>query len=156
QYDIVYTSYGALNWLNDIGRWTEIAASLLKPGGAVHVVEFHPYICTLGDDCQIEYSYFNNMGPIDYTSTETYTGDKLEKPYREIEWTYSLSDIINGLIKNGLQLNYLNEFPYQVYNCFPNMKEIEPGKWVFKAEAGRKIPYMFSLQAVKPVTDRIY
>lgn len=31
-YDIVYTGIGALNWLPDIDRWAETAASLVAPG----------------------------------------------------------------------------------------------------------------------------
>lgn len=150
KYDIVYTSYGALNWLEDIGKWAEIVAGLLKPKGTFHMVEFHPYTFTLDDDCNIERSYFNNIGPIDTMSDELYTDMAGENkiPHRSIEWNHSLAEVIDALIENGLHLKHLHEFPYQVYDCFPNMIEIEPGKWVFKA-VGRQIPYMYSIKAVK-------
>lgn len=32
-YDIVYTGIGALNWLPDLERWADTAASLVAPGG---------------------------------------------------------------------------------------------------------------------------
>jgi SAM-dependent methyltransferase len=32
QFDMVFTSYGALCWLPDIKRWAEIAAGFVKPG----------------------------------------------------------------------------------------------------------------------------
>jgi hypothetical protein len=40
-FDIVFTSYGALNWLPDLGAWGRVIARHLKPGGMFHIVEFH-------------------------------------------------------------------------------------------------------------------
>lgn len=151
QFDIVFVSYGALIWLDDMDKWAEIVASLLAPGGKLHLIEFHPFIFTLDDDGLIKESYFNNEGPLDTTSDITYAddGDGEKIAYRNIEWNHSLGEIINGLFINGLKLTAFNEFPYQVYNCFPNMIEDQPGQFVFK-DLGRKIPYMFSIQAEKP------
>jgi SAM-dependent methyltransferase len=148
RFDIVFTSYGALNWLDDLNKWAEIVSSLLKPGGAFHIVEFHPFAFTLGDKFNIEDSYFNNVGPVESTASNTYTGGHTDIPHQNIEWNHSLGEVINALINNGLTIKYLNEFPYQVYDCFPHMKEIEPGKWVFN-DVGKLIPYMYSLKAVK-------
>ena len=55
---------------------------------------------------------------------------------------------MNSLIGSGLQIELFNEFPYQVYNCFKNMIEIEKGKWVFEGHKD-KIPYMYSIRASK-------
>ena len=150
QYDIVFVSYGALIWLADINKWAEIVSGLLKPGGKLYLVEFHPFIFTLDDDCLIKESYFNNEGPKDTTSEVTYAddGDDETVSYRNIEWNHSLGEIVSALLNNGLKLASLKEFPFQVYDCFPNMQEDEPGRFVFK-NLGRKIPYMFSLTAVK-------
>ena len=47
QFDIVFTSYGVLNWLPELDSWGEVVAEHLKPGGRFYIVEFHPafYIC---------------------------------------------------------------------------------------------------------------
>jgi ubiquinone/menaquinone biosynthesis C-methylase UbiE len=147
-FDIVYTSYGALNWLDDLDKWAQIVSSLLKPGGVFHIIEFHPYIYTLNEEFNITESYFYTKEPIDSTSEETYTDGENLVAFRCIEWHHSLSEIINALLSQKLQLEYLKEFPYQVYNCFKNMEELEVGKFVFKGP-GTKIPYMFSIKAVK-------
>lgn len=148
RFDIVYASYGALNWLDDLKKWAEIVTALLKPGGAIHLVEFHPFVFTMGDKFNIEDSYFNNAGPVESTASSTYTGGSTDHPHSNIEWNHSVGEVVNSLISSGLTLKYLNEFPYQVYNCFPHMEEIEDGKWVFE-EIGPRIPYMYSLKAVK-------
>ncbi len=44
KFDIVYTSYGAINWLNDLDLWAKIIDRFLKPGGKFYIIEFHPFI----------------------------------------------------------------------------------------------------------------
>lgn len=149
KYDIIYTSYGAINWLNDLDKWAKLINHYLKPNGMFYMVEFHPFIYTLDDNFKISNSYFKTK-PIETIVEKSYT-DKSKvsnKNLKHIEWHHSLSEVINSLIKNGLKIKFLNEFPYQVYNCFPNLTEIEKGKWV-SVKYGDKIPYMYSIKANK-------
>jgi 2-polyprenyl-3-methyl-5-hydroxy-6-metoxy-1,4-benzoquinol methylase len=44
RFDIVFTWGGVLYWLSDLGRWAEIIAHFLKPGGVFYVQEIHPFI----------------------------------------------------------------------------------------------------------------
>lgn len=148
-FDIIFTSYGAINWLYDLKPWAKLISKFLKNGGIFYIVEFHPFIYTLNENLNITEHYFNRSKIITNLE-ESYTdnssvSDKLLKHY---EWHHSIGDVINSLIKNGLQIAFLNEFPYQVYNCFKNMIEIDTGKWVFKKYKD-KIPYLFSIKAKK-------
>ncbi len=43
QFDIVYVTWGAINWLPDIDRWAKVVASLLAPGGFLYLAESHPF-----------------------------------------------------------------------------------------------------------------
>ncbi|MFA8435038.1 MAG: class I SAM-dependent methyltransferase [Marinifilaceae bacterium] len=149
KFDIIFTSYGALNWLNDLDKWAEIIHHHLKPGGVFYMVEFHPFIYTLNEELQIGENYFKTK-PIETVVEESYTDNSLvsNKGLKHVEWHHSLSEILNSLIKNGLQIEHFNEFPYQVYNCFKNMTEIEKGKWVFEKYKDQ-IPYMYSVRAIK-------
>jgi len=148
-FDIVYTSYGAINWLNDLDKWAKIISRYLKPNGIFYMVEFHPVIYMLNDNSEISESYFKSK-PLETIVEKSYT-EKSEisnKNLKHIEWHHSLSEVLNSLITNGLKIELFNEFPYQVYNCFPNLKEIEKGKWVSN-KFGDKIPYMYSVKAMK-------
>ena len=49
EFDIVFTSYGAICWLPDIGRWAQVVTRFLKPGGTFYMVEFHP-VCGIFDN----------------------------------------------------------------------------------------------------------
>lgn len=44
RYDLVYTSYGVLNWLPDVTPWAQAIAKLLKPGGCFYVADTHPLV----------------------------------------------------------------------------------------------------------------
>jgi len=149
KFDIIYTSYGALNWLDDLDKWAKLICRYLKPGGVFYMVEFHPFIYTFDEDFQIAEHYFKTI-PIETEVEESYTDNSVvsQKNLKHIEWHHSLSEVINSLVRNGLQIEHLNEFPYQVYNCFKNMTEIEKGKWVFNNYKD-KIPYMYSVRAIR-------
>ncbi len=148
-FDIVYTSYGAINWLDDLDKWAKIISRFLKPNGIFYMVEFHPFIYTLNDNSEISNSYFKTQAL--ETAVESSYTDKSEvsnKNLKHIEWHHSLSEVLNSLITNGLRIEFLNEFPYQVYNCFPNLIENNKGKWV-SDKYGDKIPHMYSVKAMK-------
>ena len=50
QFDVVFTSWGALIWLGDLERWAEVVDHFLKPGGTLYIAEFHPYAFLLAED----------------------------------------------------------------------------------------------------------
>src|SRR6187551_1118010 len=49
QFDVVFTSYGAIGWLPDLDRWAQIVRRFLKPGGRLVLVEFHPFVWMFDD-----------------------------------------------------------------------------------------------------------
>ena len=63
-FDRVYTGIGALCWLPDIDAWARVVDELLRPGGRLHLVEFHPVThWSLSEtDLTVKYSYFHE-GP---------------------------------------------------------------------------------------------
>ncbi|MFO7844178.1 MAG: class I SAM-dependent methyltransferase [Bacteroidales bacterium] len=148
-FDIVFTSYGAINWLNDLDKWAKIIHRYLKPNGIFYMVEFHPFIYMLNDHSEIDHHYFKSK-PLETVVERSYT-DNSEVPgqnLKHVEWHHSLSEVLNSLLSAGLKIECFNEFPYQVYNCFPNLIETETGKWVSE-KYGDKIPYMYSIKASK-------
>lgn len=148
-FDIVYISYGAINWLDDLDKWARMITRFLKPNGVFYFVEFHPFIYTLNEKSEVAKSYFKSK-PIETLSDNSYTDNSevTNKDLKHVEWHHSLSEVINSLISSGLTLEFFNEFPYQVYNCFPNLVESEKGKWVSN-KYGDTIPHMYSLKARK-------
>jgi len=149
EFDIVFTSYGVLSWLPDLNAWGEVIAHFLKPGGAFHLVEYHPFTSMLGDDGHtFEYPYFHTPIPIKLHSTGSYAVPNAPGfSHTEYNWSHSLGDVVNALIRADLRLEFLHEFPYWHTNPF-TAEEFEPGKtrltgWPVEP------PHMFSLRAVR-------
>jgi 2-polyprenyl-3-methyl-5-hydroxy-6-metoxy-1,4-benzoquinol methylase len=42
-FDVVFTSFGVLNWLPDVPRWAEVVAHFVRPGGFFYIAEAHPF-----------------------------------------------------------------------------------------------------------------
>jgi SAM-dependent methyltransferase len=149
QFDIVFTSYGALCWLPDITRWAQVAASFVKPGGFFYIAEFHPLTQMCPNDegttkLEYEISYFHTAmredppGP-DYS-------DKSKIVSATHQWMYRLGDIVSALAATGLRIEYLHEFPGCIYQHFPFMKQARDRSWHIK---GDPIPTIFSIKASK-------
>ena len=49
RHQLIFTSYGAINWLPDLAQWAQIIVHFLNPGGSFYMVEFHPVGATYRD-----------------------------------------------------------------------------------------------------------
>lgn len=143
QYDIVFTSYGALCWLPDLKKWAALVAGSLKRGGTFYIAEFHPF-----HDVLSGYAYFHSPEP-DVEEEGTYTENDDGETSTVITWAHPLSDVINALLGAGLQIIQFNEYPYSPYNCFENMVEEEQGKFCLKHKE-QSIPLVYTIKAIKP------
>ena len=99
-------------------------------------------------DLQYSYPYFDKKAMhFDVEGSYADRSAKVETK-EEIGWNHTLSEIINGLIENGLQIEYVHEFPYSVYQQFPFL--IPDGNGLYNFPGGQQpIPLMFSLKATK-------
>lgn len=148
KFDIVYMSYGVLCWISDIRKWAKLVNHFLKPGGTFYIVELHPFNNILSYDFKLYYKYFDN-GPYVDDSSGTYTNWNEKVKGVTYEWSWTMSDVINSLLGQGLKIEYIHEFPYTMYDQYPGfMKKNEKGQYVLKSKK-IQIPLLFSLMATK-------
>ncbi|NMH64909.1 class I SAM-dependent methyltransferase [Shewanella salipaludis] len=142
EFDIVFTSYGALCWLPDLDLWAETIAASLKVGGQFNLVEFHAV-----HDLLSGYSYFPSDTP-DIEDEGTYTENCPGETSIQVTWAHSLSQVIGALIKAGIVIEDFQEYPYSPYNCFPELEFIEGHGYqmLFK---GRQVPLIYSVKGRK-------
>ena len=144
QFDIVFTSYGTIGWLPDLDKWAKIVSTFLKPDGKFIFIEFHPVVWMFDDNFEkIGYNYFNS-GAIVETESGTYADKTADITQEYVMWNHGLGEVINSLIKNGLEIKALEEFDYSPYNCFNKTIEREPGKYRIK-HLENKIPMVYSI-----------
>src|SRR5438552_420487 len=67
-FDVVYTSRGAIWWLADLERWADVIAHFLRPDGVFYITEFHPILMTFDESetatPKIRYPYFPRREPM--------------------------------------------------------------------------------------------
>lgn len=143
-FDIVFTSYGAVCWLPELDKWADVISQNLATDGTFYMAEFHPIY-----DLLAGYSYFTTETP-DIEEEGTYTENGDDAIAELATWAHPLSNVVNALIKSGIQIEKLNEHPFSPYNCFENMEEREPGRYYLRHK-GHDIPIMYSLTGRKAI-----
>jgi len=147
QFDIVFTSYGVLCWLLDLDRWAAIIARYLKPGGVFFMVEFHPLMTMLDDTGERwAYPYFHSPEPMEFETKGSYADPDAVFGHVSYEWAHGLGEVVTALIRAGLKLDYLHEFPYCNQKFLPFMEESSPGQYMVRDQPNT-IPMMFSIRA---------
>ncbi len=153
KFDVVFTSYGTIGWLPDLDKWAEIISTFLKPNGKFIFVEFHPVVWMFDDNFEkIEYSYFNT-GAIVENEEGTYADKKASINKKSVGWNHSISEVVNNLIKHGLEILSLDEFDYSPYNCFNKTSETAPQKFNIE-HLENKIPMIYTVVAKKRIINK--
>jgi SAM-dependent methyltransferase len=151
KFDIVFTSYGTIGWIPDLDKWAKIASDFLRPNGQFVFVEFHPVVWMFDDDFEaLAYRYFNS-GAIVETEIGTYADKNADIKQSYVMWNHSISEVINNLIKHGLEIKSFDEFDYSPYNCFNKTIEFAPKKFRIKHLAD-KIPMVYAINAARKST----
>jgi len=160
KFDIVLTYYGIIMWLPDLTKWAKVIAHFLKPGGFFYIADVHPLVNMLDVDKnsnkpQIGFPYFTTGSPERIESkTGTYAKPGAETVNKvTYQWDHSLEDILNSIVKAGLNIEFLHEFLYSFYNVFyyadtALMNCDKQGWWRFR-DKNINLPLMFSVKAVK-------
>lgn len=155
QFDIVFTSYGVLNWLPDIDRWARVAAGRVKPGGTFYIAEFHPFANMFDNEKNVSEwrmtePYFHNPVPTEYKADGSYADRSAEIDLSEFEWCHPIGDVVTALIKAELEIEFVHEFPFTTYEQFPFLEK--RAEWEYRAPEGMaQIPLLYSIRARKPV-----
>lgn len=148
KFDIVFSSYGTIGWLPDLDKWAKVVSDSLKTGGVFVFAEFHPVVWMFDNDFnEVFYSYFN-VEEIVEEETGTYANRDANLEAKTITWNHPLTEVVNALVKAGLEIEVFNEYDYSPYNCFNHTEEFEPNKFRIK-KLGNKIPMVYALRARK-------
>ena len=104
RFDVVFTSWGVLIWLQDLEPWADVVTHFLKPGGTFYLAEFHPNVLTLAEDStpdrlRVGYPYFQHGEPLRFDEPGTYA-DPGARTRNNVtyEWVHGFAETI-GLIR---------------------------------------------------------
>jgi hypothetical protein len=148
KYDMVFTSEGALVWLPDFNKWAETIKHLLKKNGVLYVFDSHPFMMTFDEErfkehkLELKYPYFVRDPEYSEEMDDYCTENKMGVNYG---WMYKVSDLINPLAKQGLKIEYFNEYDSLFYDL-GGMEDLGNGLCHYPY-FDTKIPFSFSLKA---------
>jgi SAM-dependent methyltransferase len=153
-FDVVFVSWGSLNWLPEIAQWGEVVNALLRPGGYLYLIEQHPFIAAMKEETPGNIVPFFDWRtppdrPIVTDLPMSYNNDPSRLRHSRLhEWNHPLSDIIGALKNAGLRLEFLHEHEVIPWRRFSTMVPVSDRFYALPAAAAR-MPLSFSLKASK-------
>ena len=161
QFDYVYVGIGSLIWLPNLARWAAIAASYLKPGGILYVIDIHPMLLAFDRQSTLipelferhpflflKNSYFKGIQPEHRKGGyKSYAGEETIESSCYM-WQHSIGEIVSSVANTGLDLQHLHEFPLSIFKAMPCMIQDDKGWWRLPVH-NDSVPQTFSLKAVK-------
>jgi SAM-dependent methyltransferase len=154
RFDIVYTGKGALCWLPDLHRWAAVVAELLRPGGVLHLVEFHPLMLAAADEqpgrgLLLDGDYLA-AGPRRWDTPLSYAGPgEVSGATVHYEWAHGIDEVLDAVLSAGLRLTGFAEHDVTCWGRWPGLVDLGDG-WRGWPEGAPRIPLMFSVRAERP------
>jgi 2-polyprenyl-3-methyl-5-hydroxy-6-metoxy-1,4-benzoquinol methylase len=112
RFDVVFASYGVLCWISSAQAWMRSAASCLRPGGALVLVEIHPLVGMV-DSAQPLVADFPYAGeqPRTFTSDSSYAVGGLDAlASQSVQWPHGIGEVVTAAATAGLRMESLTEW----------------------------------------------
>jgi SAM-dependent methyltransferase len=155
-FDLVFVTWGAINWLPDIRRWAKVVAHFLKPGGALYLAEGHPAALVLDDmaprhgDMPGWFAPYFARGPLVIDNPCDYADPAARlRNARTYEWLHPVGAVVTALIDSGLALRWLHEHDAVPWRMFELLVEGDGG--MFRWPDQPWLPLAYSLRAERPL-----
>ncbi|MCL2393363.1 MAG: hypothetical protein FWC87_01640, partial [Acidimicrobiaceae bacterium] len=136
---------------------------LLKPGGRLYLVEFHPVASVLGEESSEPVLDYFSAEPVVAASPLTYalpdgpdaSGDGLATARPPgvagglaYEWLHPLGSVVTALIRAGMVIRFLHEWPFTTWRPFRGLVPYGAGAWTWPGPG--TLPLQYSLRAERP------
>jgi len=158
RFDIAFASYGATCWLPDLDAWAEGVQRVLKPGGRLVYVEFHPMLWCFAEDFSATEDDYFHPGPYiepvnDYVATSGggLLGSEECKPGENnipaTSWQHGLAKMIDTLARHGFRIEAAKEYPYSNGCCILEGLVEKEGRRYTWPEGIASMPLMYGISA---------
>lgn len=151
-FDVVFASWGAIFWINDLFGWMRVAADALKPGGRLFLTEGHPALLMLderappGAPLTVRWPW-DSREPIVDEGDLDYTGAKVAANRTE-GYLHGLARILNAAMAAGLTISAYAEGDRVPWKAMDQLVKVDRDYWALP-EGAPHVPLSFTLQAVK-------
>jgi SAM-dependent methyltransferase len=121
-FDFIYISEGSLQWFPDLNDYFAVVSRLLKANGKVLIFEMHPFAYFFENGFDAANPRFDAMtpyfakGPYSYRNGLDYVGGIPYEAKETCWFMHKLSDVINALIANGIDIQKFEEYNLEMAN----------------------------------------
>jgi SAM-dependent methyltransferase len=152
RFDLVYATIGVLVWIDELRAWMRSAASALRGGGRLLLVEIHPLYTTMAsvDPLRLDFPYAFDGGRA-FDEPGSYAGADLPVAATEtVEYAHSIGEAVNAALAAGLRVEHLEEHMDAEFD--PRGSVLAPeddGRYRVRVD-GEVLPILYTLVAAKP------
>jgi SAM-dependent methyltransferase len=151
-FDLVFVTWGTINWLPDIRRWADVVAYFLRPGGALYLADHHPCASVFDDATRMPNGmpgyfapYFLDE-PLILTDPRDYADDTTRlQNATTYEWIHPLGRVVTSLLEAGLALKWLHEHDSVPWRMFDHL--VRDAMGMYRWPDRPWLPLAFSLRA---------
>ena len=125
QFDVVFSSWGAIGWLPDLRPWAATVARHLAPGGRFVLVEGHPILWMMGETLppEVKYPYAVGEPIVEESKDGSYAAPGAPIPHPNYGWNHAMSEVVSVLLGEGLRLVRLEEGDRVPWMAWPGMTQ---------------------------------
>ncbi len=115
--DLVYATIGVLAWIDDLDAWMGGVARVLRPGGALALVEIHPLLTMFAsvEPPVLDFPYAFD-GPHRFSESGSYAGVTTGAVGETVQFAHSLGEVVTSATGAGLVVEHLEEHLSAPYN----------------------------------------
>ncbi len=151
-FDLCVATYGVLEWISDVPAWMRTAAGLLRSGGRLAVVDFHPLLQMVqsADPLRLDFPYADD-GPRRFSGqTGSYAVPDAATRANDVElFAHSLGEIVSAAADAGLHVEHLGEHLAAESNPHGVLTADPDGAYRWRVD-GELLPVLYSLRARWP------
>ena len=113
-FDVVFMEGGILHYFHDLDEFMKMMNAILKPGGKIICSDFHPFT-KIYDSLKLEQptgSYFSTDIFEGEMAHARFYDEEIRKSIPKCSYRkYTISEIINSMLRNGFSLKQFDEHP---------------------------------------------
>lgn len=167
-FDVVFTSYGALIWIADIGRLFRGIAQVLAPGGRYVNLDFHPLVWCFDEELRLSKDPYFAPGHVFSEPVGDYVGASggalapsgfvansedgpaaFVNPHKASSYQHPVADQLTAMIAAGLTISTVREYPY-ANGCRVNPALVaRDGRRFSMPDGAPSLPLMLGVVAVR-------
>jgi SAM-dependent methyltransferase len=152
RFDLAFASVGVTCWIDDITAWMRSAASVLKAGGRLLLVDLHPLFMMFDsvDPLVLDFPYAFD-GARAFDEDGSYADPSLHVGATEtVQYAHSLGEIVTAAVGAGLKLERLDEHLEAEHDSRGDILTPEQDGRMRLRLGGEPIPVEYTLIARRP------